>query len=84
MGITTLGQRGPESNGNKWVLYILQSSKTGASPSDNLDFYPGYIFLGEASNPSREMQSMYSTVLADCAVRNQSWQALCEPIEVIV
>ena len=30
---TTPSQSGPKSNGNEGVLHILQSSKTGASPS---------------------------------------------------
>ena len=31
---TTPGQNGPERNGNKGVLHILQSLRTGVSPSD--------------------------------------------------
>ena len=33
-GTITPGQSGPGSNSNEKVLYILQSSKTGASPPD--------------------------------------------------
>ena len=32
--ITTIGQSGPGSNGNKQVLYTPQISRTGASPED--------------------------------------------------
>ena len=39
-GTTTPSQRGPESNGNKGVLCIHQSSL--ASPSDCLVSYPGH------------------------------------------
>ena len=35
-GATTLGQSGPESNGNEEVLPIPQISKTGASQADCL------------------------------------------------
>ena len=42
---TTLGQSGPGSNGNEGVLHILQSTSIiGASPSDCLKLYPGYLF----------------------------------------
>ena len=41
-GVTTLGHTGPGSNTNEEVLSILQSSKTGASPSDGLMSYSGY------------------------------------------
>ena len=34
IGTTTPSQSRPESNGNEGVLHILQSSKTGATPSD--------------------------------------------------
>ena len=33
-GTTTLDQSKPGNNGNEEVLYIPQSSRTGASPSD--------------------------------------------------
>ena len=45
-GTTTLGQSGPKSNGNEEVLYIPQSSKTEASPSDGLVSYPGHLLVG--------------------------------------
>ena len=49
IGITTLGQSGPGSNGNEWVLHIPQSSKTGASPSNGLvshqDTHGGGVLL---------------------------------------
>ena len=48
-GATTPGQSGPESNGDEWVLCILQcSSITGASPSDYLLSYPVYCLTPEA------------------------------------
>ena len=40
-GFTTLGQSGHECNGNEGVLYIFQSSKTGASRLYSLLSYPG-------------------------------------------
>ena len=58
-GATTLGQSGPETDGNEGVLYILQSfSITEASPLDCLVSYPGHT-LGEFY-PFAEMQSVYS------------------------
>ena len=36
IGITTLGQNEPGSNGNEGLLLILQSSRTGESPSNSL------------------------------------------------
>ena len=47
---------GPVSNGNEEVLYVPQSCRTGASPSDALVSYPGHL-----SYPSAEMQTVYST-----------------------
>ena len=44
LGATTLGQSGPECNGNQGILHIPQSSSsTGTSPSDCLVSYPGYF-----------------------------------------
>ena len=64
-GDTTLGQSGPESDGNEEVLHIPQSSKiTGASPSDCLVSYPRRLLQG-GYNPSAEKQSAYSTTLVD-------------------
>ena len=63
---TTPGQSGPGSDGNEEVLHIPQSSRfTGASPSDCLVSYPGH--LGELYLFA-EMQSVYSTALADWAL----------------
>ena len=45
-GTITLGQCGPESNGNEGVLYIPQSFRTGALSSDDLVSYPGHLFGG--------------------------------------
>ena len=58
------GQSEPGSDSNEGVLHIPQSSSiTGASPSDCLVSYPGHS-LGE-SYSSVEIQSVYSTALAD-------------------
>ena len=50
------------------VLYIPQSFRTGASPSDGSVLYPGHS-LGEGSYSSAEMQLVYSTALADWAAQ---------------
>ena len=64
-GTTTSGQCGPGNDGNEGVLRIPQSfSITGTSPSDCLMSYLGHS-LGEGSIPSAEVQSVYSTALAD-------------------
>ena len=60
---TTLGQNEPKSNGNKGVFHIPQISKAEALPLDCLKSYPGHSLGG--SYPSAEMQSVYSTTLAD-------------------
>ena len=62
-GITNPGQSRPGSNGDKEVLYISQSSRTGVSPSDCLMLYPGHP--GGGYYPSAESQSAYSTAPAD-------------------
>ena len=60
--ITTVSQSGPGSNGDEKVFYIPQSSKTGASPSYGLEFYPEHLLVGVGrSYPFAEMQSVYST-----------------------
>ena len=65
-GATTPGQSGPQSDGNKEVLRIPQSSIiTGASLSDCLVSYQGHSL--QESYPSAEVQSVYSTALADWA-----------------
>ena len=55
----------PRSKGNEGVFYIPYSSRIWASPSDGLMSYPGHSL--EESYPSAEMQSAYSTVLANWA-----------------
>ena len=66
-GAASPGQSGPLSDGNKGILGLLQSSSiTEASPSDCLVSYPGHS-LG-MSYPSVEMQSVYSTSLANWAI----------------
>ena len=63
-GASTPGQSGPGSNGTEEVLHIPRSSSiTGTSPSDCLVSYPGHSLRGGL--PSAEMQSVYSTALAD-------------------
>ena len=42
---TTLGQRGPGSDGNKEILHIPQSSRTKVSPSDGLMSYPWHLLV---------------------------------------
>ena len=68
-----LGQSGLGSDGNEGVLRIPKSSSiTGASPSNWLMLYPGYLF-GRRSYSSAEMQSMYSTAPSDWAMQ---WKGL--------
>ena len=65
-GTTTLSQSEPGSNGKEQVLHILQSSKTGASPSDYFESYLGHsLGVGVVSYPFAEMQSVYSTAPTD-------------------
>ena len=59
-----MDQSGPGSNGYKEVLYIPQSSKTGASSSDYLVSYPRHLLV-VGFYPSAEMQLVYSTIPAD-------------------
>ena len=59
------------SDDNVEVLHIPQSSKTRASPSDCLMPYPGHL-LGDSYH-SAEMQLLYSTTPADCAM---SWSEI--------
>ena len=66
-GATTPGHNGSESNGNKGVLHISQSSSiTEASPSDCLVSYPAHSLRG--SYPIVEIQSVYSTAPVDWAM----------------
>ena len=53
MDSTTPDQNELECDGNEALLHILQSSRTGASPSNGLVSYPRQY-------PSAEMQSVYS------------------------
>ena len=78
-GSTTLGQSGPGSNSNEGVLCIPQSpSITGTSPSDCLGSYPGHLLGAGESYPSAEVQSVYSTSPADCAI----WLRVIVPVRV--
>ena len=45
---TTLGERRPERNSHEGVLYIPQSSRIGALPSDSLASYPGHLLRVES------------------------------------
>ena len=53
-----LPRNGLRCNGNKGVVHIPESSKTGASPSDTLVPYPRYSYQGWGigSYTSAEMQ----------------------------
>ena len=67
-GATTLRVSGPGSDGNEGVPCISQSSSiTGTSPSDCLVSYPEHS-LGW-SYSSAEKQLVYSTALADWAIK---------------
>ena len=67
-GATTPGQSGLGSNGSEGVLRIPNSSSiTGTSPSDCLVSYPGHSLGRGVSYPSAEVQSVYSTALAEWA-----------------
>ena len=70
---TTPSQSEPGNDSNKGVLCIAQiSSITGASPSDCLMSHLGHL-LGE-SNPSAEIQSVYSAAPADWAsLKRKCW-----------
>ena len=67
-----LGQSGSGKNGNEGVLHIPQSSSiTGALASDCLLSYAGHslsVCVCGGSNPSVEMQSVYSTAPAKWAM----------------
>ena len=65
-GTTTLEQiRHGSNNSNEGVFHILQSSRTGASPSNCLVSYPGHSDVcGGRSCLAVKMQSVYSTVPA--------------------
>ena len=66
------------SNDYREVLHVSQSFKAETSPSESLELYPGYFVGGESvaldhllrySYPSAEMQSVYSAVPVDWAIR---------------
>ena len=70
-GATTPGQSRPGSDGNERVFHIPKSSGIiGTSPSDYLVSYPGHS-LGWGF--SAEMQSEYSTTLANWAIIVFGW-----------
>ena len=45
-GATTLGQSGPGSGSNEGVLHIPKSSRSGDSPPDYFESYPGHALGG--------------------------------------
>ena len=67
-GATTPGQSGPGSDSNEGVLRIPQSSSTAGTSSDFLVPYQGHSLGGSYS--SAEVQSVYSTALADWAIQS--------------
>ena len=66
-GASILGESGPGSKSNERVLYIPQSSRNGASPSDVLVWYPGHTLVGGSYSSSAKMQSVYPTATTDWA-----------------
>ena len=69
LGATTLDQSGPGSDDNERVLHIPQDfSIIEASSSDCLVSYAGHL-LGKSYH-SAEMQSVYSTALANWATES--------------
>ena len=60
---------GSGSNGNEVILYISQKFKVGASPVDGFMSYRGSSVCWSRS--SAEMQSVYSTVLANWPVEEK-------------
>ena len=72
-GATTLGQSGPGSDYNEGVLHSPQNSSiTGTSPSDC--FVISKTLVGRVrAYSSAEMQLVYSTALADKALRYVRW-----------
>ena len=65
-GATSLGQNGPGSDGNKWVLRITQRSTVAeAIPSVCSVPWTGHSL--EKSYSSAELQSVYSAAPADKA-----------------
>ena len=63
---TTPSKSGLGSNGNERVLHILESSRTGASPSDDLVSYPGHSFK-VGFTFFAEIESAYFTAPTDWA-----------------
>ena len=66
LSVTAPGQSEAGGNGNKGILHIPQSSRTGASLSNDLMLYLGHMLRGRVL-PFAEMQSVYSTAPADWA-----------------
>ena len=60
-GTTTPGQSGPGSNCNEGVFYIPQSSRIGASSSDNLVSYPGHMLWEGVIFLCRDAVSIFYT-----------------------
>ena len=73
-GATIPGQIGPGSNGNEGVLCIPQTpSITGTSPSDFFSVISRTLVCEEGSYNSAEVQSVYSTAAAYCAINDQGF-----------
>ena len=67
LGTTTRGLSGSGSDDNKRILHILERSGiTGASPSDFLVSFTGYLFV--ESHFSAKMQSLHFTLPANCVI----------------
>ena len=71
----TLGQSGPGSNGNEEVLHIIRIFKAGTSPWFNIISRT----LVVRGLPPAEMQSVYSTVPADWAIKFWGFCSLTYP-----
>ena len=67
-GTTILGQDGYGNNGNEEYSIFPKAPQTWASPSDGLMSSSGHSLGGGESYLSAEMQSVYSTALADWAL----------------
>ena len=75
-GATTVDQSEPDSDGNKGILRIPQSSRiTVATASDCLVSFLGPS-LGD-TYPAAKMQSVYFTTPADWAVKHQRFDVKC-------
>ena len=67
-----MAYNGPGSNDNEEVVHFPQISKTGASLSEGLVSYPGYLFKVGGAYPSVEIQSAYYIAPADWANKSNN------------